>query len=78
MLETSQTRQPITEHNIPEDLKRGSDLCSPPMKFRERTPGLIPHRSVNKIISYFVGFESFRIFETMLTFLIYVVDQHNA
>jgi hypothetical protein len=71
IIETPEARQPTTDHNIPEDLKRGSDLCSRPSKSRARTPALIPHCSVNKIISYLNGFAMFRICETSLTLSIY-------
>jgi hypothetical protein len=61
ILETLETHQPIIEPNIPEDLKRGSDLCSRPTEFRARTPALIPRPSLNKIIPYLIAFTSLRI-----------------
>ena len=75
ILEMSETPQPVTEHNIPENLQRGSDLCTRPTEFRARTPAFIPHCSGNKIISYLMWFASLRICETMFNITIYVVDQ---
>jgi hypothetical protein len=66
ILETSETLQPITEHNIPEETHRGSDLCSRPTEFRARIPALITYSSVNKIISYLNELASLWICETML------------
>ena len=71
----SESPQPITEHNIPEDMQRGSDLYSRPIEFRARIPAFILHCSINKIMSCLIGFASLRICETMFNFSIYVVDQ---
>jgi hypothetical protein len=59
ILETSKTLQPMTEHNILEDLNLGSDLSSWPRIFSERTSALILYRSVHNVKSHFVGFVSF-------------------
>jgi len=79
ILETSENPQRITEHNNPEDMHRGSDLCSRPTEFRARTTAFILQCSINKIMSYLIGFTSLRICETMFSFSIYVLDQklHN-
>ena len=71
ILEMSETPQPVTEHNILENLQRGSDLCTRPTEFRARTPAFIPHCSGNKIISYLMWFASLRICETMFNITIY-------
>lgn len=73
IFKTSETPQPITEHNIPEDLQRGSDLCSRPIEFRARNPAPVLHCSINKMVSF--GVASLPIWETMFNFTIYVVDQ---